>query len=58
MDLVPAFLCFFVCILYELEFGILAGVAIQVKIPKTFFPRQSLKKFTFRVKLSDSIFFF
>jgi len=30
MDLVPAFLCFFVCILYELEFGILAGVAIQV----------------------------
>jgi len=30
IDLVPAFLCFFVCILYELEFGILAGVAIQI----------------------------
>ena len=24
---------------------------------KTFFPRQSLKVFTFRIKLSDSIFF-
>ena len=32
IDLLPAFVCFFVCVLYELEFGILAGVVVQVKV--------------------------
>ncbi|XP_023344261.1 sodium-independent sulfate anion transporter [Eurytemora carolleeae] len=30
IDLLPAFVCFFVCVLYELEFGILAGVVVQM----------------------------
>jgi len=29
-DLIPATVCFLVCVLYELEFGILAGVVVQL----------------------------
>ena len=30
IDLMPALTCFFVCVLYDIEMGILAGVVIQV----------------------------
>ena len=32
-------------------------VYLETQLPRIHFPSQSLKKFTFRVKLSDSIFF-